>query len=58
MDLLANFKDVPEAIKEKMDAKGELVNKATAIFKQLYSNALKPTFVSQIVNGEIINTCK
>lgn len=50
------FTDVPEAIKTKMDAKGELVNKATKIFKNIYLNSVKPIFVSQIVKGEIIKT--
>ena len=48
--------NIPEAIKEKMDAKSDLVNKTMEIFKNFYSNAVKQTYISQIINGEIIKT--
>lgn len=53
---ICSFEDVPEAVKEKLDAKGKLVKEATKVFKQFYTNAVKPIYVSQIVNGEIIKT--
>lgn len=51
-----SFSDVPEAIKEKMNAKGELVKKTNEIFQKYFVNAVKPIYVSEIVNGEIIKT--
>lgn len=51
-----DIKDIPEAVKEIMDRKGELINKASDIFKTLYVNSVRPTVISSIINGEIIKT--
>lgn len=47
---------VDEAIKEQLDKKGELVKKTMDIFSSIYKNAVKQTYISNIINGEIIKT--
>lgn len=44
------------SIREKLDHHSELVNKTYDIFKDIYGNAMRPTVVSSIINGEIIET--
>lgn len=58
MDLLTSLHqdNVEPTLKEKMDKHSELVNKTYDIFKGIYSTAFKPTVVSSIINGEIIET--
>ena len=45
----------PELI-EKMNSHSDYVNSCYSIFKSWYKTAMRPTYVSDIVNGEIIET--
>lgn len=47
---------IAPSLKEKMDKHSLLVQDAYKIFKDVYGNAMKPTVVSSIINGEIIET--
>ena len=55
LDIIDNNNIKPELI-EKMNVHSEYVNACYKIFKDWYKTAMKPTFVSDIVNGEIIET--
>lgn len=47
---------IEPSLKEKLDKHSELVQQSYTIFKNVYGNAMKPTVVSSIINGEIIET--
>ena len=47
---------ITPGLKEKLDKHSDLVNKTYDIFRGIYSSAFKPTVVSSIINGEIIET--
>ena len=55
LNLINESKISPELI-EKMQKHSELVNECYDIFKEQYKTAVKPTYISDIVNGEIIET--
>lgn len=57
-DLLSSLEssNITPLLKEKLDKHSDLVNKTYDIFKQIYSTAFRPTVVSSIINGEIIET--
>ena len=57
-DLLSSFEmdNITPSLKEKLDKHSDLVNNAYTVFKSVYSSAFKPTVVSSIINGEIIET--
>lgn len=53
LDVIEENDIKPELI-EKMNSHSENVNACYEIFKECYKTAMKPTYVSDIVNGEII----
>lgn len=57
-DLLTIIKEnnISPSLKEKIDRHSDLVNAAYDTFKSIYGNAMRPTVISSIVNGEIIET--
>lgn len=57
-DLLTNLEadNITPSLLEKMDSHSALVNQTYDIFKSIYSTAMKPTVISSIINGEIIET--
>lgn len=55
LDLINNSHISPELV-EKMQKRSELVNECYSIFKEQYKTAIKPTYISDIVNGEVIET--
>ena len=48
--------NIAPTLKEKLDKHSELVNKTYEIYRDIYRNAFRPTVVSSIINGEIIET--
>lgn len=54
-DVIENNNVKPELI-EKMNKHSENVKVAYDIFKECYKTAMRPTFISDIVNGEVIET--
>lgn len=55
LDLINKSKISPELI-EKMNKHSDMVNECYSIFKEQYKTAVRPTFISDIVNGEVIET--
>lgn len=55
LTLIAQSKISPELI-EKMNKHSDMVNDCYNIFKEQYKTAVRPTYISDIVNGEIIET--
>ena len=55
LDVIEENNIKPELI-EKMNTHSENVKACYDIFKECYKTAMRPTYVSDIVNGEIIET--
>ena len=55
IDLINSSHITPELI-SKMQKRSELVNECYSIFKEQYKTAIKPTYISDIINGEVIET--
>ena len=55
LDVIEENNIKPELI-EKMNSHSENVEACYDIFKECYKTAMRPTFISDIVNGEIIET--
>ena len=57
-DLLTNLTStgISPALKEKLNKHSDLVNSAYDVFKSIYSNSMRKTVISSIINGETIET--
>ena len=55
LELIKSSNISPELI-QKMQKHSDLVNECYSIFKEQYKTAIKPTYISDIVNGEVIET--
>lgn len=55
LSIIDNNNIKPELI-EKMNLHSEYVNSCYDIFKECYKTAMKPIYVSDIINGEVIET--
>ena len=55
LDLINSSHITPELI-SKMQKRSDLVNECYSIFKEQYKTAIKPTYISDIINGEVIET--
>jgi hypothetical protein len=45
---------IPEALKQVMNNRSELVEKTLNIFKNVYGNAMRPNYITDIITGESI----
>ena len=53
---LINESKISAELIEKMNKRSDMVNECYEIFKEQYKTAIKPTYISDIVNGEVIET--
>ena len=55
LELIESSKISPELI-SKMSKHSDMVNECYSVFKECYTGAMKPTYIADIVNGEVIET--